>query len=736
MESDARKRNVAPCRSTGRLTGGTTRRAILLAALLATSAASAAPVSLPQFVAGPAGATWSVQNTGGTSGGAFGGSCSGSPGLGVVDASAFSAGDAFDWAYQVVVDGNFFVAPGTVDLTGSTLTAGPVALSGLDVTYSFHASTVVYGARVLARFHNPSGSTINATVQVPVNFGSDGGTTVRATSSGDLVVTLADRWVVTSDSGPYDPVNTTALWGTNASLTPSAITQTVFNCAGTEGLGVTFNLSVPAGQTRALMFFAGLGNVTSNANTIAGAIASAPLFDSLASVPADLIADLTPADIAQVVNWTRCGNGVIDSGEQCDDGNGASGDCCSSTCQYEANGDPCTDDGFGCTSDLCDGAGTCLHAVLGAGETCRADAGACDVAETCDGVDPNCPLDAFEPASTPCPDDGEPCTLDECDGAGACLHPAGNAGLPCRAAAGVCDVEEQCDGIATSCPADGKATTLCRAAVGTCDLAESCDGIADDCPADAVEAFGTICRADAGDCDVAEVCDGSSGLCPADASEADGTPCNDGSVCTQTDACSSGACVGSDPLDCDDGNACTADTCDATAGCENTAGVLGGCRTAQKSLLLLKQKGGTKDKLVWKWTKGQATALGDLADPTASASYALCIYAGTANALIADAAIPSGSGWSTAGSKGYRFSSLTGTPDGVQKTILKSGANGKAKALVKGKGANLPDPALGNLPLPVTAQLVNGQTGVCLEGVFEAGDVLKNDSAQFKAKAQ
>jgi cysteine-rich repeat protein len=34
-----------------------------------------------------------------------------------------------------------------------------------------------------------------------------------------------------------------------------------------------------------------------------------------------------------------CGNGVLDAGEQCDDGNTLSGDCCSATCQIETT--PC-----------------------------------------------------------------------------------------------------------------------------------------------------------------------------------------------------------------------------------------------------------------------------------------------------------------------------------------------------------------------------------------------------------
>ena len=47
-----------------------------------------------------------------------------------------------------------------------------------------------------------------------------------------------------------------------------------------------------------------------------------------------------------------CGDGIVDNGEQCDDGNVVSGDCCSSTCAFE-NGLSC-DDGDLCTSgDVC-----------------------------------------------------------------------------------------------------------------------------------------------------------------------------------------------------------------------------------------------------------------------------------------------------------------------------------------------------------------------------------------------
>ncbi len=54
-----------------------------------------------------------------------------------------------------------------------------------------------------------------------------------------------------------------------------------------------------------------------------------------------------------------CGDGTLQAGEACDDGNAEDGDCCSSTCQHEALGSSC-DDGVVCTAlDTCDGAGAC-----------------------------------------------------------------------------------------------------------------------------------------------------------------------------------------------------------------------------------------------------------------------------------------------------------------------------------------------------------------------------------------
>jgi hypothetical protein len=54
--------------------------------------------------------------------------------------------------------------------------------------------------------------------------------------------------------------------------------------------------------------------------------------------------------------------------------------------------------------------------------------------------------------------------------------------------ADACDVAESCDGVSNDCPVDLLAGvgTECRAAADQCDVAESCDGLGIACPADEV----------------------------------------------------------------------------------------------------------------------------------------------------------------------------------------------------------------------------------------------------------
>ena len=209
-----------------------------------------------------------------------------------------------------------------------------------------------------------------------------------------------------------------------------------------------------------------------------------------------------------------------------------------------------------------------------------------------------------------------------------------------------------------------------------------------------------------------------------------------GNACT-SDACNgAGVCVhpATPGVPCaDDGDLCTADACDSAGDCVHPAVPAVGCRPAAKSSLLIKNSSDdSKDRLTWKWLKGAATTLAELGLPTDTTRYAFCLYSGTSAASVG---LPAGAKWQTSGTTGYKFTDPSSSPDGAKKALLRSGAAGKAKVLVKGKGSNLPDSPAPALSLPVTAQLVNDANAVCFEAVYDQAAVITNDATQFKAKA-
>ena len=61
------------------------------------------------------------------------------------------------------------------------------------------------------------------------------------------------------------------------------------------------------------------------------------------------------------ISGGQCGNGTLEPGEVCDDGsaNGTLASCCTTACQFKAAGSACTSDGEVCTDDVCNAAGAC-----------------------------------------------------------------------------------------------------------------------------------------------------------------------------------------------------------------------------------------------------------------------------------------------------------------------------------------------------------------------------------------
>ncbi|MFZ4578071.1 MAG: DUF4215 domain-containing protein [Myxococcota bacterium] len=195
--------------------------------------------------------------------------------------------------------------------------------------------------------------------------------------------------------------------------------------------------------------------------------------------------------------------------------NGQDDDCDGDTDEFAC------DDGNPCTTDACDAALlTCGHTATAGG--CDADGNACTEGDSC--ADGKC-----VPGGGKTCNDGNPCTLDACDPAQGCTAKADD-GLGCD---------------------DGDLCTV----GDVCHQAQCDAGIPKNCTT------GSACQTPA--------CNPSTGQCLLDP-KADGIACDDGSACTQADACKAGKCAG-EAVDCNDGAACTLDTCDPTKGCQHTA---------------------------------------------------------------------------------------------------------------------------------------------------------------------
>jgi len=243
---------------------------------------------------------------------------------------------------------------------------------------------------------------------------------------------------------------------------------------------------------------------------------------------------------------------------------------------------------------------------------------------------------------------------------------------------------------------------------------------------------GVLCRAATHACDVAETCTGFSATCPADAVLPDDSPCDD-DACLDGQTCSGGVCGGGVEVTCP---AC--ESCDPAVGCR--AAPRPTCRqtiAARKSTLVLKDSAtDAKDKLVWKWAKGQTTELADYGDPTTVDAFELCLFDETSGepVVVGSARLPAGGTcpdrpcW-RATSTGYKYANKLGTPDGLTKLQLRAGPDGGSVAIAKGKGEALSTPAL---PLGTATRVQLRGADACWEATFSPAGTKRNDSAVFK----
>ena len=116
---------------------------------------------------------------------------------------------------------------------------------------------------------------------------------------------------------------------------------------------------------------------------------------------------VNPDPSRQVITLQMCGNGIVESGEDCDPGKGVNSSCCdSSTCKF-INNAVCDPSSSTCCTAQCQ--------FAPATQVCRpAVDPTCDSTELCTGNSSACPADGFAPNGKSCGPNGLACATGQC----------------------------------------------------------------------------------------------------------------------------------------------------------------------------------------------------------------------------------------------------------------------------------------------------------------------------------
>jgi hypothetical protein len=217
------------------------------------------------------------------------------------DGELLGEDDAFDGGFVVTVGSNDFADPdNTATLKGNTLSTGaPASLGGLKVNSTARSVQTSPTLQYLVKLRNPTKKVMTRKVTVSTDLGSDGATNILKDSSGNGTHTNADRWLITADStsAPFgDPIVTQVLRGKNQSAStslPDAIDSD-------DCMAETYSVRVPGGQSRYLLLFAEMHEITAAGKK--AAVHDAAKFDSQGKMTG-VLKSISPKLYSKIVNW-------------------------------------------------------------------------------------------------------------------------------------------------------------------------------------------------------------------------------------------------------------------------------------------------------------------------------------------------------------------------------------------------------------------------------------------------
>jgi len=195
--------------------------------------------------------------------------------------------DAYDGGLNL---NNFpFVGTAQTEDNEREIVIGPANIGSVEVTRKIYVPEDQSWARFLEIVTNTSSSTVNYTVQLNTNLGSDGGTVLVTTSSGDTIFNVDDNWLVTDDfDGGGDPTMVHVFAGEGEFQPDTA-------SLSSDNLNFAYNLTLAPGETQIVMHFAAQNADQATALTKA---------TQLAQLELEALEGMSDEELQQVVNFS------------------------------------------------------------------------------------------------------------------------------------------------------------------------------------------------------------------------------------------------------------------------------------------------------------------------------------------------------------------------------------------------------------------------------------------------